>query len=263
MSILSTQLRTLFVLTPAGRIECENDPDRSPGPRLWFAGCLSENIAAVRSDVANDVANEIISVTAVEPLFTTPNQGPKYLDRYIHLLSRETPVPRETLGLIYDLPHQLEYKGPVELIDGDSQEGRRLYSSLSDHGMPEGLAELGFRSASDLWHPWCIVRVHEELVSVAFAARISELGAELGVATVKTSRGRGYAAAAVAGWSRLPMLQSRKLFYSTDVKTWRLGESLTGWACGTSGLRCAFGNFEQSISSRGSKCEGLRLSKTS
>ena len=49
---------------------------------------------------------------------------------------------------------------------------------------------------------------------VAFAARISEVGAELGVATVREFRGQGYAAA--PGWSGLPILQSRKLFYSID-----------------------------------------------
>jgi hypothetical protein len=59
------------------------------------------------------------------------------------------------------------------------------------HGMPDGLAELGFRSTSDLWRPWCMARVDGDVASIAFAARISEVGAELGVATVKALRGRG------------------------------------------------------------------------
>ena len=38
MRLLATQLRTLFVLTCTVRIDCENDPERSRGPRLWLAG---------------------------------------------------------------------------------------------------------------------------------------------------------------------------------------------------------------------------------
>jgi hypothetical protein len=217
VSLLATQLRTLFILTSTGRIDCENDPDRSPGPRLWLAGCALANVAAVRSDVADEVAAEITGLAATEPAFTAVDTPPRYLDRYVDLLSRDAPVPQKTSGSIYELPHRMRFKSAVELIDGESQEGQRLEGHLSDHGMPYGLRELGFRSASDLWRPWCIVRVHDELVSVAFAARLSEIGAELGVATVKASRGRGYAAAAVAGWSRLSTLQSRKLFYSTEA----------------------------------------------
>ena len=215
-SLLAIQLRTLFILTGTCRIERENDPDRSPGPRLWLAGCASGNVAAVRCDVADDVAADIAALAVAEPPFTAWNSPPRYLDRYVDLLSRDAPVPQKTLGLIYKLPHRLQHESHVELIDDDSQEGRRVHEFLLTHGMPDGLAELGFRSPSDLWRPWCMARVGADVASVAFAARISEVGAELGVATVKALRGRGYAAAAVAGWSGLPTLQSRELFYSTD-----------------------------------------------
>jgi hypothetical protein len=212
MSVLALQLRTLFVLTRTGRIERENDPDRSPGPRLWLAGCAAGNVAAVRSDVTDGVAAEISALAAAEPPFTDPDSPPLYLDRYVDLLSRDAPVARKTVGLIYELPHRLRHESRVELIDDDSREGQGVRES----GMPDGLAELGFRSAADLWRPWCMARADGAAASIAFAARISEFGAELGVATVRALRGRGHGAAAVAGWSRLPLLQSRRLFYSTD-----------------------------------------------
>jgi hypothetical protein len=211
-SLLAIQLRTLFVLTGAGKIERENDPDHSPGPRLWLAGCAAGNVAAV----SRDVADEIAALAATEPPFARPERTPRYLDRYLDLLSRDAPVVRETFGSIYKLPHHVQYECRVELIDDESHEGRRVHEFLSAHGMPDGLAELGFRSVSDLWRPWCIARVDGVVASVAFAARLSDVGAELGVATVKAFRGRGHAAAAVAGWSRLPALQSRELFYSAD-----------------------------------------------
>jgi len=216
VGLLAIDFRTLFVLTPAGRIERENDPDHSPGPRLWLAGCESGNIVGLRSDVSEGVAAEIAAIAATEPPFYDRNGRPKHFDRYVDLLSRDAAVARQSLGLIYELPRSLQYEHRVRLISDDSHEGRRFLSDLSAHGMPDGLAELGFRSVSDLWPPWCVALVDGEAASVAFAARIAEAGAELGVATMKAFRGQGYAAAAVAGWSASPALQSRVLFYSTD-----------------------------------------------
>lgn len=219
MDLLAIQLRTLFSLTNTGRIERENDPDSSPGPRLWLAGCASGNVVAVRYDVDDGVAAEIIAIAVSEPPFITCNNPPKYLDRYVELLSRETPASQQTFGLIYKLPHHLQHSSSlIELIDDQSEKGREFHEFVLSHGMPEGLAGLGFLSASDLWRPWCMGTVNGEVVSVAFTARISDIGAEPGVATVKAFRGRGYAAATVAGWSRLPTLLSRELFYSTEAR---------------------------------------------
>jgi hypothetical protein len=216
IELLAIQYRALFLINGAGRIERENDPDHSAGPRLWIAGCQLENVAGIRSDVADGIAAEIMALVALEPPLLTHGGCPRHLDRYIELLSREGVGPRQNLGVIYKLPHRLEYGHGVSLLDGDSEEGKRLYASFSERGMPAGLADLGFHDASDFWAPWCVALHDGDVASVAFAARLSEAGAELGVATVRGLRGRGYAAAAVAGWSRLPSLQSRALFYSTD-----------------------------------------------
>lgn len=213
---LFTQLRTLFLLSEAGRIERENDPDGSHGPRLWLAGSAFGNVVGVGSDVDDGVATEIEAVAATEPPFADRNGVPKHLDRYVDLLSQEAETPRQERGLTYVLPHRHPYESRVKLVDGDSPEGRRLSASFAADGMPDGLAALGFRSVADLWPPWCVVLVDGEAVSVAFAARISAAGAELGVATAEAFRGRGYAAAAAAGWSALPALRSRMLFYSAD-----------------------------------------------
>jgi predicted GNAT family acetyltransferase len=55
----------------------------------------------------------------------------------------------------------------------------------------------------------------DDIAALAFAARLGERGAEIGVVTLPQFRGRGFAAAATAAWSALPMLQDRALFYST------------------------------------------------
>jgi RimJ/RimL family protein N-acetyltransferase len=82
--------------------------------------------------------------------------------------------------------------------------------------VPAGFAEMGFVDVSDFWDPWCVALQDGEVASVAFAARLSETGASLGLATQPEFRGKGYAAAATAGWTRAPALRSRALFYGTD-----------------------------------------------
>jgi hypothetical protein len=41
IELLSIQFQTLFLTTGSGRIERENDPDHSQGPRLYLAGYVS------------------------------------------------------------------------------------------------------------------------------------------------------------------------------------------------------------------------------
>lgn len=181
-----------------------------------MAGCDSGSVFGLRTDVTADAAAEIESLAAAEPAFIDPDSSPRYLDRYVALLQPQAVTLQVTQGLIYELPHSLRFESGAKLIGSESEEGRRLKRSLSDSGMSDGMQALGFRSTADFWPPWCAAVVDGEIASLAFAARLSEVGAELGVATVKAYRGQGFAAAATCGWSQLPTLRSRKLFYSTD-----------------------------------------------
>jgi hypothetical protein len=216
IELLSIQFQTLFLITGSGRIERENDPDHSPGPRLYLAGSVSGNVAGLRSDVTDDLAAEIMSLIAKEPPFFTRDGRPQYLDRYTDLLSREGAVRQQSLGVIYELPNDLGYRHKVPLIVSESDEGERLHTNLSVNGVPAGLLDMGFLDVSHFWAPWCMALHDGQVASVAFAARLSKSGAEIGVATAPEFRGRGYAAAAAARWSRLQSLQSRALFYSTS-----------------------------------------------
>jgi hypothetical protein len=215
---LEIDRRTLFVLTRDGHIERENDPDKSPGPRLWLARCREGSVFGIGAHLPEDVTAELISFAVDEPPFTLPISPPRHLDRYTRLVARAGAVAHQSFGLIYELPHSLRYKSHARLVGGDSEEGERLRRSLSERGMSQGLSELGFRGVADFWPPWCAAVVNGTIVSIAFAARISKVGAELGVTTLKAFRGRGFAAAATAGWSSLSSLQSRALFYSTDQR---------------------------------------------
>ncbi|RVI06065.1 N-acetyltransferase [Sinorhizobium meliloti] len=211
---LDIDYRTLFRLGDGGRIERENDPEGSPGPGFWLAGCAEGNIFGVRTDVPEDIAEELERLVADEPPFTHPGI-PKHLGRYLPLLGGSGPV-KYNFGLIYELPHALAYEGRARLIESGTGEGRELTRTWAANGVPQGLFDLGFHDVTDLWEPWCAAAAGDEIASIAFAARRSDAGAELGLVTAKAFRGQGLGAAATAGWSRLPELRSRTLFYSTD-----------------------------------------------
>ena len=214
--LLSIEVATLFVLAESGRIHRENDADRSPGPRLYLAGCESGNIARLRHDVGDETARAITALVADEPPLRDPDSTPLHLDDYVALLAREAPVERQSAGLTYSFPDQFAYEHDVTAVSSDTPGGELLLGRLAKEGMPQTLTALGFVATTDIWAPWCIALHKGEVASIALTARIGPTGAEVGVSTVPALRGRGFAAAAVAGWASLPSLYGRALFYSTD-----------------------------------------------
>jgi len=214
--LLAIQFQTVFVLERPGRILTINDPGRSPAPRFALFGCASRNIYGVRADVADSIAAQLMGFAALEPPFFSQLSAPRHLDRYIELLSRAAPVSQPHLEMTYVLPNDIAYQHDVRLICSDSQDGQELRATLAMRGIPTGLAEMRFTDISAFWDPWCVALHDAEVASVAFAARLSDTGASLGLATSPELRGRGYAAAATAGWARMPALRSRALFYSTS-----------------------------------------------
>ena len=214
--LLAIQFRTAFVFERSGRISTTNDPDHSPAPRFALFGCASGNVYGIRADLTDGVAAQLMGLAALEPPFVDQSGASRHLDRYIELLSGDALPPKPRLGVTYVLPNDIDYQHDVRLIRSDSVEGQRLRATLAAEGVPAGLAEMGFVDVSEFWDPWCAALHHGEVASVAFAARLSETGAGLGLATSPGLRGRGYAAAATAGWTRMPALRSRALFYGTD-----------------------------------------------
>jgi RimJ/RimL family protein N-acetyltransferase len=106
----------------------------------------------------------------------------------------------------------------VPVVASGTGAGDELLGRLESEGVPSGLAEIGFTGIGDLWPPWCAALSGETVASVAFTARLSPTGAEVGVATAPDARGRGLAAAVTAAWSEHPDLARRARFYTTAVE---------------------------------------------
>jgi hypothetical protein len=216
LHLLDLDVETMFVLSGSGRICRENDPDRSPGPRMFFAGCSRGNLARVGDDVDEQLAARLLAVAAETPAWREPEVTPQSIGKIVELLSSAQPVVTIGPGLIYELPNGIGYDHSATLVRGDSAEGERMLARLADRGLPQYMIDAGFKSVGDFWEPWCLAIEGAEIASIAFAARIAAKGAEIGVYTFPKFRARGFAAAVTASWSSMATLGDRALFYSTQ-----------------------------------------------
>ena len=229
MDLLTLDAAITFALSRAGRILHENDPDRSPGPRLFLAGCPGGNLVRLRHDVDQAVAARIRVLVADEPPWCDPDTLPGCLPELADLLSRDGPV--EVLGsaVIHALPHGQACAIPAQIVRGDTEDGERLLAGFARDGMPPALTAAGFVGVGDFWAPWCVALEGGEVASMAFAARTGDRGGSIGVYTFPGFRGRGLAAAVTADWANLPSLAGRALFYSAlgaNVSSLRVIERL-------------------------------------
>ncbi len=214
---LAIQAATLYELTEAGRLCCCNSPDRSPAPRMWMAGSADGNVVRFGVDITEKTARAIEALVAREPPMSGAHSAPFHVEKYVEILGSEAPVNEVSRGITYTLPNSLQYEHSTRVVSSQTPEGAQLLACLEADGMPEDLVDMGFVDPSDFWPPWCVALQEGTIVSIAFAARVSSVGAEEGVVTPPAFRGRGFAAAATAAWASLPVLVDHALFYSTNA----------------------------------------------
>jgi hypothetical protein len=213
LRLLRVEVETIFEMSRAGRIVRQNFPDRSQGPRAFFAGCAGGNLACVRFDVDDRTASRVLELASNEPPWCDFNSIPACVGKIAKLLgATDDVVP----ALVYALPNEVKYENRSTIVRGDSSEGPKLIARLRERGMPEYMVAAGFKSAADLWEPWCVALEGGEIASMCYAARLGEKGAEAGVYTFAQYRSRGLAAAVTASWASMPSLKGRVLFYSTS-----------------------------------------------
>jgi Acetyltransferase (GNAT) domain len=216
IELLELEAATIFVLTESRRILRRNSRDNAVGPRLHLAGCASGNIVRMRHDVGEETANAIQNLAAEEPPLHLPENMPAHLPDYLQLLGTEAPVEHFRVGIDLDFPRQAGLRPSSEargLRDARKRRFARATHGARNAGVP---LVAGFVYVGEFWAPWCVAFDADEIASVAFAAGLGPDSAETGVYTLPAFRGRGYAAAATAGWASLAALGGRTLFYSTS-----------------------------------------------
>ncbi|HZC17844.1 MAG TPA: GNAT family N-acetyltransferase, partial [Caulobacteraceae bacterium] len=115
------------------------------------------------------------------------------------------------------LPNGHAYGHAATLVSSDTAAGEAFLARLTNDGLPRSLIEAGFLDLGEFWWPWCVALDGDDIAAMAFATNLAQSGAEIGVFTFPGFRGRGFAAAATAGWSSLKSLEGRELIYSTRL----------------------------------------------
>ena len=210
LELLLIDVATGFAMSPADCIERTRDPDGSPAPRLFFAGCPQGNIVRVRYDVEDETAARLLAIATEDPPWQNPWTLPQCMGKLIDVLLNSRPTATGpasriplTIGaaLIYRLPNLVRFEHPAAVVRGDSAEGARMAAQFAECGMPQAMIDAGFKSVADLWAPWCVVLEGDEIAAIAFTARLIDAGAEIDVYTFPKFRARGYAAAVTAAWA--------------------------------------------------------------
>jgi hypothetical protein len=208
-ALLDVQAATRFALDGSGRILHEHAPDLGPAPRLWLAGSAAGNSLRLRADVPAEIARGAAELVDRELPISERDAVPSCLDALAELLGAPP-----TRGVTYLFADDAPRRPPGALVLSGTAEGERLLR----RGLRPAFAELGFRAEDELWPPWCVALDGDEPAAIAFSARLSPVGAEVGVFTAPAARGRGFAAAATEGWAASPALRGRVRFYSTSLE---------------------------------------------
>ena len=197
MSTPDLHLRTLFRLDNAGRILGTREPDQDPGPFFALIRGRSSCAWAVRADLPQEIADELVGLACEEPSIADFRDAPVHAERYRSLAGGEI-----YSGLAFTFPETVEQPPAAVLVN----EARMLDRNFRGWTA----AEIPGRSP--------VVAVVEDggAVSVCFCARRSDAAAEAGLETAAAFRGRGLGPQAAAAWALAVRASGRIPLYSTS-----------------------------------------------
>ncbi|MEP6848485.1 MAG: GNAT family N-acetyltransferase [Acidobacteriota bacterium] len=206
--LMNIHVSALFTHNAESRLLFVNEPDSqsAPAPRLFLGRTRDGNIWRFRADLPEDLVEELNSLCADEPpLDIEFNDPPRYVERYLFLLERHTPVEEISRGPAYYFPENIIPLRPVVALTENDAE--RL-----QNGFEELVTEL------PAWQPFVALIKKGRAASVCRSARITPEAHEAGVETLPEFRGNAYATEVVADWARLVLKAAAIPLYSTSWK---------------------------------------------
>jgi hypothetical protein len=206
LELIGIHVRALFTHDESSRLLFVNEPDGpgAPAPRLFLGRTRQGAISRFRSDLPEDLVQELASLCSVEPLVNPEiNEPPRSIERYVELLAKHAPVGEVSAGPAYYFPENIEPLGPTTNITEDA-------AGWLAGGFEEMVAEL------PAWQPFVAVIQAGRAVSICRSARITPEAHEAGVETLPDFRGKGYAGNVSAAWARQVLAAGAVPLYSTS-----------------------------------------------
>jgi len=203
--LMELHVEALFTHDQHTRLRSVNEPwpGEAPAPR-FFLGRTTDGkaISRFRHDVQDTLIAQLQELCTDEPTIQDFQTKPKHFGAYMNLLQGE----RFSMGPCYLIPQ----------IVPPSMQVISLTRSNIMEWLPKDFEWLA--SEIDYAQP-CVAFVRDnQVVSICRSVRITSLAHEAGLETLEPYRGRGYAAAVVAGWATAVRHAGRLPLYSTSTE---------------------------------------------
>src|SRR3989442_2030372 len=184
---------TLFNCDADGLIVSLRRPTSRPGgrPRLFTGRRQDGNVGLFRQEIPDDLARKLEVLGRSEPSAKALIRPPRVASAIRAALEGHGPITREYRGPAYLIPEGTQ--APTDAVLITKERGRMLEAGFS-WMIPHLMAGVDIG-------PITAAVVNGSAVSICYCARLSPLGAEAGVVTLDSMRGRGHATAAVAAWA--------------------------------------------------------------
>jgi hypothetical protein len=205
LHLIEIQARTLFNHNAQGRILTINEPDGDIAPRFFLGRTTNGNLWRFRHDLPEVLVAELSALAEREPIPQDLRQPPRYLEAYQRVLAAHAPTRIAEHGPAYRFPEVIPSPKCIETTHMTLANASLLQSPFE--WLIPGLANMP---------PVFGVVQDGRAVSVCFSSRILSMADEAGVNTLEAYRGRGFAAAAVAGWANVIRGLGRIPLYSTS-----------------------------------------------
>jgi hypothetical protein len=217
LALMNLRAMTLFRHDTRERMQCCNDPDCRPAPRVFLGTTEAGWVMRFGAALPEAVVTELTALVARQPPVGTRSLPPALQARVRETLEAHGMVARVSGGPAYRFPASIHAPASaVQVTDANRAIIRDtfpwLYPELAD------------------WAPCFAVVVDGAAVAVCFSSRLSAQAAEAGVETLPDFRRRGFASAATAAWGAAIRATGRIPLYSTawdntasQGVAWRVG----------------------------------------
>lgn len=207
------QANTLFTHDEAGRMDRVNEPDGDPAPRFFLARSTAGHAYRFSRHLPNDVVRELMAYIEREPVPQDLRQPPAYLETYKAILAAHAPIQKVFHGPAYYFPPVIPMRDDVAATQMTAQHAEALQFGFG--WVVPHLAQMP---------PVFAVLDGARAVALCFSSRVptqrsidtNEAAHEAGAETLRSFRGRGYAAVAVAGWATAIRALGHTPLYSTE-----------------------------------------------
>ncbi|HEU4732170.1 MAG TPA: GNAT family N-acetyltransferase [Kofleriaceae bacterium] len=187
----------------------------------------------IGADVPDELAAELTSAFHRTARAAEPRQPPPALEPCRRILEAGGRSVECTAGPSYVFPDGARFTSTVRIERSDASNGAALRHINPGNWDPVEWDEL----LDGRLGPWAIAVEDDRAVSICHTpGPVTARGAECGVWTMQTYRGRGHAAATTSAWAAILRPSGRHLFYATDADNRssqlvasRLGLREIGW----------------------------------